>query len=379
MVLDVGRSIDMRKIPILFLVIVMAVSMCVVFTSCRSTSCSLDGIVLSLDSYPTFILDNEATSSMNEDDLEDKQAVVSSLNRAIQDRPELGDMLEADMMDGGSNDYVYEGGESFFKVVGEFADENYSKARSMFPEITYDEFYYHTAYAYAVCNHDPELFEIAYVEFLNFEDYSVKYITPTFDQLMSTAFWTSYCSDRFGIDYYDDNSSFDGTFDCENLDCETTFELAVMLQTAVKESVMRGDIEIGSVKLASGDEIISKHLTEIQRKSLYDGGMKHVSLDDSDYFSQVGNVSNMIMINVDRLTTDTLESSALGYLGYASGMYLNRLYHGDIDLPWTITSGLCRSISMGPGFTGPIKNDPFGSEWCVLSWAHGNIDWSEFR
>ncbi len=257
------------------------------------------------------------------------------------------------------------------------ADDNFSKAREMFPEITCDEFYYHSAISYAVSNHDQELFETPYIEFMKKTD--VKIFKPTFDQLISSAFWTSYCSERFGFDYYDDNSSFDGTFDCEDLVCESTFELAMMLNMAVKESVMKGDIEIGSVKLASGDKIISQHLSKIQRNTLCDNGMKNVSLDDTDYFSQMGNVSNMIMINVYRLITDTLESSALGYLGYASGMYLNRLYHGDIDLPWTIASGLGRSIIMGSGFIEPLNDDPYLSEWNVLAWAHGNIDWNEFR
>ena len=116
----------------------------------------------------------------------------------------------------------------------------------MFPDITCDEFCYHSAYAYAVCNHDPDLFVTPYIEFMRNID--VKTFKPSFDQLMSSAFWASYCSERFGFGCYDNNASFDGTFDCEDLDCETTFELAMMMNIAVKESVMRGDIEIGSVK-----------------------------------------------------------------------------------------------------------------------------------
>ena len=87
----------MRKVPIILLAIVVAVSMCFVFTSCGSISCSLDGIVLSLDSHPTFVIDDEAKSSMSEQQLEEKNAIVSSLNRAIKDRPELADMLSAGM------------------------------------------------------------------------------------------------------------------------------------------------------------------------------------------------------------------------------------------------------------------------------------------
>ena len=106
--------------------------------------------------------------------------------------------------------------------------------------------------------------------------------------------------------------------------------------------------------------------------------MKYVSLDDTDYFSQMGNVSNMMMLNVERITTDTLESSALGYLGFASGMYLHRLYHNDINLPWLIASGLCGSITMGPGFTGPLL-DVLYTKWDVAAWANNNIDWSKIR
>jgi len=209
----------MRRIVSIVISGVMVLSACVIFGSCGSiplnTSCSLDGIVLSLDSYPTCVLDDETTSSMDEQQLDETNRIVSSFNRAIGDRPELADMLSADMIDGASNDYVYEGGESFFKAVGEFADENYSKARRMFQEITCDEFYHQSAVAYAVCNHDPDLFETPYIEFMRNSD--VKTFIPTFDQLMSSAFWTSYCSERFGFNYYDDNTSFDGSFDCEDL------------------------------------------------------------------------------------------------------------------------------------------------------------------
>ncbi len=346
------------------LVFVIVLSTCIVFTSCanisRNISCSLNGIILSLDSYPTFVLD-EATSSMNQKQLEEKNATISSLNKAIDDRPDLADMLSADMIDGDSNDYVYEGGESFFKVVGEFADENYSKARSMFPEITCDEFYYHTAYAYAVCNHNPELFEIPYIEFMRNSD--VKTFTPTFDQLMSSAFWTSYCSERFGFDYYDDNTSFDGTFDCEDLDCETTFELAMMLNMAVKKSVMRGDIEIGEFARKS-NKILSHHVSTQIRTELKEHGMNHVSIDDNDYFAQMGNVGTYLHSRIESLKIST-STILLGHLGISIMNYSYMFYTGSANYSDFIASELCRLITSG------ASSKPAWEEqgWHVGAWA----------
>lgn len=128
----------MRRVVAVVISGLMVLSTCVVFTSCGEVdksldenACSLDGISLSVDDKPLFVIDEEAKSSMNQKQVEKKNALISSLNRVIQDRPELAGMLEANIIDGGSNDYVYEGSESFLRVVGEFADENFSKAKRM--------------------------------------------------------------------------------------------------------------------------------------------------------------------------------------------------------------------------------------------------------
>ncbi len=360
----------MRRLVLVLISGLMVVSMCIAFISCgkretlpNKNPCSLDGVTVSIDNKPTFVLDEEASGTMSEQQLEDKQAIVSSLNRAIDDRPELASMLEADMIDGGSNDYVYEGGESFFKVVGEFADENYSKARRMFPEITCDEFFYHSAYDYAVCNHNPELFETPYVEFLNYEDYSVKYFNPTFDQLMSSAFWTSYCSERFGFYYFDDNTPFDGTFDCEDLDCESTFELAMMLHMAVKESLMKGNVAVGKYRWTS-NKILSHHITTEIRSSLRDIGVSNVSLDDNDYFSQIGNV---VAYAHSILEEPTSTSLTLGYLGSSLRYYVYMFYYrGTMNYPSDLVSSLCRLIIVGP-----LNGDFYEFEydiWSISDW-----------
>ncbi len=217
----------MRRTVAIVISGVMVLSACVIFGSYGSiplnTSCSLDGITLSLDSCPTFVIDDEATSSMSEKQLEKKQSIVSSLNLAIQDRPELAGMLSADMIDGGSNDYYYEGGESFFKVLGEFADENYSKAQRMFPVVTCDEFYYSTAVGYAIANSwDREPLEAEnplYDDSISKDASTERYITihPTFDEIMIHGFWAVFFNDLFKMNI--DNS--DSLVELENTDVES--------------------------------------------------------------------------------------------------------------------------------------------------------------
>ena len=68
---------DMRRLVSALVSGLMVVSICAVFTSCGSVSCSLDNITLSLDSNPTFVLDEETTSSMSQEQFEEKQSIVS--------------------------------------------------------------------------------------------------------------------------------------------------------------------------------------------------------------------------------------------------------------------------------------------------------------
>ncbi len=359
----------MRRMISIVISGLMVVSMCAVFSSCGSTSCSLDSISLSLDSYPTFILDDEAMSTMSEQQLEEKNATISSLNRAIQDRPELASMLSADMIDGGSNDYVYEGGESFLKVVGEFADENYSKAQRMFPKITCDEFYYHTSYAYSACNHNPELFETPYIDSMNTENHRINYFIPTFDQLMSSAFWTSYCSVRFGIEY-DDEIPFDERFECDSLDSNIIFELSMMLQMGTLKSVISGDIPIGEIikTYPVKNKVLSNYMTTYIRKKLREYGMKNVRTDSDDFFTQLGTES-FYMSSVIEDYFDVSNFIKLGHRGFSSSAYLSEFTEIRPSPGLGYASLICAGIG---GEKDWAFEDIMATRWDVIAWYYSN-------
>ena len=203
----------MRRAIVVIVSGLMVLLTCAVFTSCgevdkpfHENPCSLDSVSLSVNDEPLFVLDDEAMSTMSEGQLEEMNTIVSSLNRAIGDRPELARMLSADMIDGGSNDYVYEGGDSFFRVVGEFAEENFCKAERMFPEVTCDEFYYSTAIGYVITNsrdREPLDVENPFIRFGE-SDSNLKPITidPSFDEIMTHGFWVAFFNPMFdkGID-----------------------------------------------------------------------------------------------------------------------------------------------------------------------------------
>jgi hypothetical protein len=363
----------MRRVVSIVISGLVVLSMCVVFASCGNVGnpihdnlCSLDGVSVSVDDKPMFVIDDDVKSSMSEEQLEEKNASISSLNKAIQDRSELAGMLSADMIDGASNDYLYEGGESFFRVVGEFADENYSKAREMFPGITCDEFYHHTAVAYAVCNHDPELFETPYIDSMGTRDQWIKYFIPAFDQLMSSAFWTSYCSDRYEIDY-DNDIPYEQRFSCEDLDSSITFELTMMLQMGVKKSVMEADLEKDNKISVSRKKYLAKYITNLIRDIMLDEGVKRISYDDDDYFFQIGNIISFSLMSFNSFSQDKVITT-LGHMGYASVSYLGRLVQFDGDLAsFAFASLLCAGIGGedNPLVLANIQN----SKWDVNDWA----------
>ncbi len=359
------------KSKITVTMVMMVTTVCILFSSCtktekmlkvRDSECFPDGVVVLLNENHRFILADKPNLSAKKQQFE-KQTVVSSLNRAIQDRPELAGMLEANIIDSGSNDYIYEGGESFLRVVGEFVDDNYSKAISMFPEITCESFYYHCAIAYAISNHDPELFEIPYIEFLNIKNTHIKKYNPKFDHLMSFAFWTSYCSERFELSYDNDNYSFDDIFRCENLDCEITFELAMMLEISLFESIINGNVS------ADSNQKRSTYITEFMNDMLLGNGVIEVSSDTTDFFSQIGN-SVFLTSLVVYIFTHNNNPIMLGHFGAASSLYLGWLMPknsgGNAHINYA--SLICASLA---GEQGSLT-DIVSSDWNVNVWAHGN-------
>ena len=163
-----------------------------------------------------------------------------------------------------------------------------------------------------MCNHDPDLFVTPYIEFMRNID--VKTFKPSFDQLMSSAFWASYCSERFDIDY-DDDIPFDERFECDSLDSSISFELSMMLQISLFESISNGNVSTNT------DQKRSTYINEFINDILLGSGMIEVSRDTSDYFSQIGNTVFLTSAVVYIFTRNS-EELMLGHFGAASSLYL---------------------------------------------------------
>ena len=148
----------MKKTLVSLLSIVLIVSSLTLFVSCGEKVSSLENISVNFDSHPEFIL--KSSVGVSESKLEKDLVLVDVFNKVLIDFPDLSGMLDG----GGNNEFVYEGAEPFFKKLQGFAEENYPKVKSMFPDITEEKFYYHTAVAYSKANHNPEIFETPYIE-----------------------------------------------------------------------------------------------------------------------------------------------------------------------------------------------------------------------
>ncbi len=357
------------KVSVSMLMVVLLVSM--LFVSCGggSMSCSLEGIQLSTDGESEIMFE-VSVDDMSKEKIEQTQAISSALNNAIKDRPDLALMLKGESVDDGtdtsksavSNDYIYKGSDHFFQTLQSFADTNYPKATRMFPEMTCEEFYYYSAIGYAVANYNPNLFEISYVEFLESTD--VKTFTPTFDQITSCGFWTSYYLKRFdGLELtkQSDNQYSNPT----SLDSYATMRTAIMVQIALKESLRTGDIPVGK-RMSDDIIIISHYLTNFSRDSLKNVGMKRVSLDEDDYFSQIGNVSVYLNLLLKHFADGEDFEVKLGHLAAASSSYLKALsghMHGGAhnSAASAIAAEICHS-----------------NFECVETWGRGNIPgWGE--
>ncbi len=170
-------------LPVILLVLVFVVS------CATKETLVLENITISTDSHPEFVLKN--TDNLSEEQLKKDEKIASALNKALTDYPELSTMLEADMIDGGSNSYIYEGSEPFFKTLNEFTDENFKKAISMFTDITEDEFIYNAAIGYGISNEEKLMFEIP-EEPLTERVKETKIVKSSFDEMMVWGFWSTF-------------------------------------------------------------------------------------------------------------------------------------------------------------------------------------------
>jgi len=130
----------------------------------------------------------------------DEQAasIASALNEATEDRPDLVDMLQADISDDEENYFIHNGSDHFLETLQTFADTNYPKAEKMFPEMTYEEFYYCSAIGYTVANNGTMTFVIPSDPIDSFEKTTT--YTPDFEEVMIQSFCVTYCANKFN--YY---------------------------------------------------------------------------------------------------------------------------------------------------------------------------------
>jgi hypothetical protein len=346
------------KVSISMLVVVLLVS--TLFISCGggSMSCSLDAISPSTDDIGEAVFMAKGNDSSDEK-TEQTQAIVSALNNAIKDRIDLAEMLEAES----SSD-------SFLETLQSFADTNYRKAVKMFPDMTCEEFYYCSAVGYAVAYNKNNDFQFGYDPLSGDDKFQV--YTPTPDQIMSCAFWTSYSSQRYGIDYQDEDDRdvlTQDRFECENLDSDASFELRIIVQMATKESLVKGDIEIGH-RSGWDDSIVvlSLHMTNKIRDILKSSGVKRVSLDDDDYFSQIGNVSAYFGLIMKHFADGEDLEVKLGHMGAVSGVHLNALDSGDTVRGWNTASRIVADLCHAN-----IKGSVAGSDYDIMIWADRKI------
>ncbi|HOO96445.1 MAG TPA: hypothetical protein PKV16_01650 [Caldisericia bacterium] len=202
---------------------IFTITLSVVCVSCGSDITKLSETAVFYDDYPTSVF---ATSdSIPENVSKNVKPCISSLNKAIVDCPGLNNMLIADMIDGGHNDYVYSGSESFLKVLDDFAAENYHKAKAMLPEMTVEEFYYHTAVGYSIANRYTAM------QFLLTSDIESCKLDVTFDEVLIFGFWNSYY-------YFDDsrisNKTIDATIDTNVLDIPISLDYLVETQVKLR-------------------------------------------------------------------------------------------------------------------------------------------------
>ena len=361
----------MKKKLVTLLSVILVISSFALFISCGGKITSLQNIEIDLNSSPKFVPGDNTVSAKQ---AEKESRIINFLNKALDDYPDLTTMLEADTIDGGSNSYIYESSESFFKILQEFTDENFSKTKSMFPDITEEEFYYHSAVAYSKANHNPEIFETPYIEFQISTD--IKTFTPTFSQLMATAFWVSYTSERFDVDYGNKNNlPIEKRFEIKSLDSDSSFELAMIMHIASKETIANGeDIEVGKrFGPKKEGKIISQYLVNYQRDMLReDGGVKKVSLDEDDYFFQMGNISSLIALISEHFPSK--ESYLLmGNLAVNSGYYMNAF-----DISLSRAAGLTYSSLISVSIAGQSVNfkdyyEVMLSGWSVHTWQYSGV------
>ncbi len=305
------------KTSVLSLLSVLLVSS-VVLMSCGGLIVNLNNIEYNPNVKPgQFKVSNLEKESSN------NTKITFALNKALADYPDLSSMLEADLIDGGDNSYIYQGTDSFFTTLQTFSDENYNKAKSMFPEITEDEFYYSASVGYMVAN--KEEININLGNELNlYENKDSLILNPTFDEVMSTGFWMSFASSYFGIQLEEGGLIFD---DIENpLDTKANLDFMTKYQLAMRAALTRKNtqtIERRKDNNQKFDRVGSKSLpnncmTEQTLKWLYEAGLHKGSYNLLDPFIEIGTGSTYLCMTTNKAQEDVSFDDGIVRVGHVA-------------------------------------------------------------
>ncbi len=161
------------------------------------------GIVFDLDRYEGFKIMETDLQNLDVFELEEKKSIINSLNKALQDYPNLSKMLESDKQ---LKVCTYRGQEAFYTKLQKFADQYYNKVKNLFPEITVSQFLYNSAIGYAIANdweEESREFEV-YFENALMPNGAVlpkisSTVNPTFDEQMIHGFWVAYMAEKFDL------------------------------------------------------------------------------------------------------------------------------------------------------------------------------------
>ncbi len=320
------------------------------FVSCSNITDNLNNIEYNPNVKPgQFKVSNLEKESSN------NTKITFALNKALADYPDLSSMLEADLIDGGDNSYIYQGTDSFFTTLQTFSDENYNKAKSMFPEITEDEFYYSASVGYMVAN--KEEININLGNELNlYENKDSLILNPTFDEVMSTGFWMSFASSYFGIQLEEGGLIFD---DIENpLDEKANLDFMTKYQLAMRAALTRKNtqtIERRKDNNQKFDRVGSKKfpnnfMTEQTLKWLYEAGLHKGSYNLLDPFIEIGTGSTYFCMTTNKAQEDVSFDDGvvrIGHVAKAGADYLNTLFTKDeagSAQPWTFSASILNGI-----------------------------------
>jgi hypothetical protein len=174
----------------------VAVMLVATLVSCGGdrNDCSVGYITMNFETEePLFELakKSDLLKELSKSELEYKRDIVSGLNLAVSDRIDLASILKGEGVYS-EDGFIFV---AFLENLQSFADENYPKAKKMFPDMTCEEFYYCSAIGYAVAN-NGRMELVMPADPLGSFDKTTTY-TPSFEEVMTQGFCVTYCANKY--------------------------------------------------------------------------------------------------------------------------------------------------------------------------------------